>query len=240
MPPDPNARTVFRQMNAELTPAEDPGYLQYWEMRGANEVDQRIEQIVRGLTRVALRGEGGRAEFTDREPALQARYWYRSLGPLNPMTDVEPDLVTAVSMMYGREAKNPSESANLRIDSAYALAELAHLTTNPATTKEALRLGVGVVQDIKTAFIICPKRSQIACHMIGRLIKIAKRSSRHLLKINNFNRWMKTSANTTGQVELPTFNLVTTALPASNHHIVIASNSLGIEFMFTSPLGVFA
>lgn len=150
MPPDPNSPNIFEEMKAGLVPVEDPGYLQYWEMRGANDrEDERLERVVRGLTRVAIRGERGKAEYTDREPALQARYWYRALGPLNPMTDVEPDLITAVRKMYGKETRNPGETANLRIDSAYALVELARITSNPATAKDALRLSLGVVKDIK-------------------------------------------------------------------------------------------
>lgn len=149
MPPDPNARNVFQEMQTDLVPVEDPGYLQYWEMRGASEEDARVEQIVRDLTRIAIRGGTGRAEYIDREPSLQARYWYRALGPLNPMVDVEPDLVKAASMMYGKEIKHPTENASLRLDSAYALADLARITANPDTSKEALRLSLGVVQDIK-------------------------------------------------------------------------------------------
>jgi hypothetical protein len=149
--PDTNPQPLFEQMKSGQEPAPDPGYLQYLEVRAENAPeDVRVSKIVQGLTHVALRGEEGNAEYTDREPALQARYWYRSLGPLNPMKDVEPDLITAAEMMYGKEiASNSEESANLKMDSAYILAELARVTQNPETKRQALRLGLGVVQDIR-------------------------------------------------------------------------------------------
>lgn len=141
---------IFEQMKQDLPVQENPGYLQYWEVRAENSPeDARIARIVTGLTHVAIRGEEGVAEYTDRDPSLQARYWYRSLSPTNPMAGVEPDLITAVNLMYGKETRNETESDNLQLDTCYALSELARITDNPKTAMQALRLGVEQLQLIR-------------------------------------------------------------------------------------------
>lgn len=150
--PDPKALEVFETMKSQAMQPEEPGYLAYWDMRAeTTPEDERIAKIVQGLTRVALHGEQGQAEYTDREPALQARYWYRSLGPLNPMTDIEYDLITATRMMYGKRTPEETESANLQLDSAYALAELARVSRNSLTQARSLQLAMGVVSDIEAS-----------------------------------------------------------------------------------------
>lgn len=137
-------------MRQGLETAEDPGYLQYWEVRAENSPeDERVARIVNGLTHVALRGEAGSAEYTDREPALQARYWYRTLGPLNPMGGVEADLITAVEKMYGQRTERPEESANLKLDTVYALTDLARVTDRPQTQTKALGLALEEIRSIK-------------------------------------------------------------------------------------------
>lgn len=152
---NPNSTNQFNEMRAHLPAAEppkEPGYLQYWDMRAeADPGDERIANIVKGLTSVAIRADGEikTAEYTNKDPALQARYWYRALGPLNPMTDVEPDLIRASEMMYGRTVENPFESANLQLDSAYALTDLAHVSGNHDIQRQSLGMALGVVRDIK-------------------------------------------------------------------------------------------
>lgn len=131
-------------MQDRVEPIEHPDYLEWWEMRAAGDFlgDHRVSRILKGLTHVAIRGREGEAEYTDKEPALQARYWYRTLGPLNPLGDVEPDLIQAAKMMYGKESPEPKESANLQLDSVYALYDLAMVAKDPQTRHNALLLGL--------------------------------------------------------------------------------------------------
>lgn len=135
----------------DMAPIEDPGYLQYWEMRAENIEDVRLARIVNGLTQVAIRGIGepGDVEYTDREPALQARYWYRALGPLNPMTGAEPDLAKACNLMYGKTLEDSNETASLQLDAAYALTDLARFASTPEHSAGALSLAIKAVRDIK-------------------------------------------------------------------------------------------
>lgn len=141
----------FQGMQAGMQLEALPGYLQYWEDREHNDPqDGRVRRIVEGLTTVALRGEVGTSLYADRTPALQARYWYRSLGPLNPMSGVEYDLITAARLMYDQQTPNPSETASLRLDSAYSLAELARISDRPETRRDALLLGLESVKSIKS------------------------------------------------------------------------------------------
>ena len=146
----PTPAEIFDAMQERTVPVEHPRYLEWWENRAnENYMDVRIRNIVNGLTRVAIRGLEGDAEYTDKEPALQARYWYRSLGPLNPMADIEPDLIQAAKMMYGKETPNPKESANLQLDSAYSLFDLALITKDPQTRHQALMLGLQATRRIE-------------------------------------------------------------------------------------------
>ncbi len=135
-------KNPFADLSLDSSPLQDPGYLEYWKVRAENfPSDIRVANIVSGLTRVAIRGESGiKAEYTDRSPALQARYWYRSLGPLNPMDDIEPDLIKACSLMYGApEEGSPQEDANLKLDTVYAISELARVSDDPRIKAMSLR-----------------------------------------------------------------------------------------------------
>jgi len=146
----PDTHQIFDAMSQGLQPEAMPGYLQYWETRATNAPeDERVGRIVSGLTHVALRGEAGTAEYTNRSPAYQARYWYRSLGPLNPLTGVEPDMVQAARLMYGENNGRTSENDNLQLDSAHIMFDLSRVTQRDQTKRDALRLGMQRVSDIK-------------------------------------------------------------------------------------------
>ncbi len=153
--PDQAAPQLFAEMKAGAPPqAEQPGYLEYLQARTErSEEDVRLARIVSDLAQVALHGDrrnAGRAEYADREPSLQARYWYRALGPLNPLTDAEPDMIRAAQMMYGREIRgSKKESATLKLDSAYILSEVARVTDSTDTRRNSLQLALGVVDEIK-------------------------------------------------------------------------------------------
>lgn len=142
-------QSVFNQMHIGQQTPDDPGYLRYWQDRAENNPeDERLARIVNGLTHVALRGEQIEAEYTDREPALQARYWYRALGPLNPLTDVEPDMIRAAELMHEQRTVKEEESANLQLDSAYILSELARVSTSSQTRPVALSLALETTRAI--------------------------------------------------------------------------------------------
>lgn len=144
---------AFDQMAAGLSPVEDPGYLRYWDRRVERvPEDARVQRIVQGLTRLTLRGTaliGDRPEFADCEPALQARYWYRALGPLNPLSDVEPDMVRAAKLMYEGRVKDRQEEANLRLDTVYILADLARHSSTADNRRSALGLALSSVRALK-------------------------------------------------------------------------------------------
>lgn len=141
----PEPKEVLDSMIAEVERPQFPEYLEWLDRRADADggfQDRRTRDIVRGITRVSLLGLDEQAEYTDKEPALQARYWYRSLGPLNPLKEAEPDLLVAARMMYGKESPVAKESANLQLDTSYALFDLAMAATAPNRRHQALMLGL--------------------------------------------------------------------------------------------------
>lgn len=146
----------FQAMRTQLLaePVAEPAYLQYWDMRVESDPgDARLASIIKALTHVTLRGETDYAEkqeITRRSPALQARMWYRCLGPLAPMgPDAVPDLIRAAELTYDQKGADWQETTNLRLDNASILTELARATDDSDIQRDALRLGLGVLTGIR-------------------------------------------------------------------------------------------
>lgn len=146
----------FQAMRAQLPtePVGEPGYLQYWDMRAeADPEDARVANIVKALTHITLRGEtdtGLKSEVNNRSPALQARMWYRCLGPLTPMdSDAVPDLIRAAELTYMQKGADWQETTNLRLDNANILTDLERATDDGNIQRRAIGLGLGVVNSIR-------------------------------------------------------------------------------------------
>lgn len=105
------------------------GYLWYWLERGEQDVtDERVARLLGRLTNYSIRANQFDAEAPAKSRHERVRYWYRALGPLNPLDGVLPDLITAAELTYKKEWKDPGETWKMAADNAYMLAEIGRMS----------------------------------------------------------------------------------------------------------------
>ena len=149
----PEIQERFSEMQAAVgPPIEDPGYLQYWQEIAQHDPDeQRVANMVKTLAVEGVRkAMSAESAGKYRSPSERARYWYRTLGPLNPLEDSLPDMVKAAEMTYGFEHRDRGLAMGVKLDNAYMLSEIARLSDDKVVKAHAITLAFNQLDRIQS------------------------------------------------------------------------------------------